>query len=175
MQETGKNVCYHGDVFHAPANNWGEECQGCGIFKLWLSYGLDLFSYLSWPAVSQSWRWTLCPLVERLPSAVRGWCICSKWRRLEINKDKHEEVLAILYIACPFKLWWPTVQDKMFCIYTWLKKPCRLKSINHEPWDLLDLSVRVNSIANSKGSFIEFLTLLQFPPRLKRFSVFLGW
>lgn len=48
-----ENVCYHWDVFHAPANN-SEECKECGIFKLRLSYGLDLFSYLSWPAVSQS-------------------------------------------------------------------------------------------------------------------------
>ena len=37
---------------------------------------------------------------------------------------------------------------------------------------LKGLRVKVNSIANSKGSFIEFLTLLQFPPRLQRFSVF---
>ena len=37
---------------------------------------------------------------------------------------------------------------------------------------LKGLRVKVNSIANSKGSFTEFLTLLQFPPRLQRFSVF---
>lgn len=43
MQETGKHVCYHGDVFHVPANNWEEECQECGVFKLGLIYGLDLF------------------------------------------------------------------------------------------------------------------------------------
>ena len=29
-------------------------------------------------------------------------------------------------------------------VYTWLKKRCRLKSKNHERWDLMDLWVQLN-------------------------------
>ena len=35
-------------------------------------------------------------------------------------------------------------------VYTWLKKRCRLKSINHERWHLMDLWVLSRSVYTSK-------------------------
>ena len=35
-------------------------------------------------------------------------------------------------------------------VYTWLKKRCRLKSINHERWDLMDLWVLSRNVYTSK-------------------------